>query len=330
MQRYLHTVEETIARITAGEPLLLAGDEALLRQLPAGRWIAGTIPYFMAEGGGVVSRDRIFVTVLPEAVESIELREYDALSFRGIYSDIPEDGFGVAILPAGSAIHQAFALEALNYSDFGVHPLVGWISGVHLSELGARKARVFSGAGPTAHEDRGVAMLVRMKAGKTIDVGIINIFHQSQGDQIRFPKAGFEVGEALVNGEPTNFARYLKEKGIDTRLPLVADSSGAQINASFQSVDAEHGTVQLYAPVFADVDYRIAGAVGDYLADFQRELPKESLDDVAFSCNCILNYLYSDLGGKHTSELVGPITFGEIAYQLLNQTLVYLKVVDTA
>ena len=51
-------------------------------------------------------------------------------------------------------------------------------------------------------------------------------------------------------------------------------------------------------------------------------------DGVVFSCNCILNYLYSELEGKKTGSFVGPITFGEVAYQLLNQTLVYLKIED--
>ena len=45
-----------------------------------------------------------------------------------------------------------------------------------------------------------------------------------------------------------------------------------------------------------------------------------------YSCNCILNYLYGDLEGKKTGGFTGPVTFGEIAYILLNQTLVKLDV----
>jgi len=44
-----------------------------------------------------------------------------------------------------------------------------------------------------------------------------------------------------------------------------------------------------------------------------------------FSCNCILNYLYADLAGDKALSITGPATFGEIAYVLLNQTLVYLE-----
>ena len=48
----------------------------------------------------------------------------------------------------------------------------------------------------------------------------------------------------------------------------------------------------------------------------------------AFTCNCILNYVHSSLEGRRTGDVVGPMTFGEIAYQLLNQTLVYVTVSD--
>jgi hypothetical protein len=41
-----------------------------------------------------------------------------------------------------------------------------------------------------------------------------------------------------------------------------------------------------------------------------------------------LNYLYGKLEGRKTGDLTGPITFGEIAFQLLNQTLVYLEVTE--
>ncbi|MFN7050994.1 MAG: DUF6976 family protein, partial [Gemmobacter sp.] len=72
-----------------------------------------------------------------------------------------------------------------------------------------------------------------------------------------------------------------------------------------------------YAPVFADVEYRLAR---------RREGGVEPADaqQSAFSCNCILNYLYGGLEGKTTGGYTGPVTFGEVAYVLLNQTLVKL------
>jgi hypothetical protein len=61
---------------------------------------------------------------------------------------------------------------------------------------------------------------------------------------------------------------------------------------------------------------------------FNSMIPTGNNDAIAFSCNCILNYLYAELEGKQTGNFTGPITFGEVAYQLLNQTMVYLDIQD--
>ncbi|EKO38112.1 MAG: hypothetical protein B193_3196, partial [Solidesulfovibrio magneticus str. Maddingley MBC34] len=103
------------------------------------------------------------------------------------------------------------------------------------------------------------------------------------------------------------------------------------VNISFQDVDEVEGLVKFYAPVFSGIRYKHAKPVVDYVKEFNDRLCKEcSIESarVAFSCNCILNYLYSELEGKKTDPFTGPITFGEIAYQLLNQTLVYLEIMD--
>jgi len=47
-----------------------------------------------------------------------------------------------------------------------------------------------------------------------------------------------------------------------------------------------------------------------------------------YTCNCILNFLYGELEGKVIGSFDGPVTFGEIAYQLVNQTLVYVSIVS--
>ena len=44
------------------------------------------------------------------------------------------------------------------------------------------------------------------------------------------------------------------------------------------------------------------------------------------ACICILNCLFGELEGKAIGGVAGPATFGEIAYQLLNQTMVVVKV----
>jgi hypothetical protein len=93
-----------------------------------------------------------------------------------------------------------------------------------------------------------------------------------------------------------------------------------------QNVGDAGGKVALYAPVFPGVDYKFAKPVGDYAAAFRQRLSGVDSNGVAMSCNCILNFLFGELEGKAIGGVEGPITFGEIAYQLLNQTMVMVRV----
>lgn len=330
MRRHLLEVDEVAALIGRGEALLLAGDESRLRQLPPGRWIAGTIPYFMSDEGGVVDRRRIFVERLPEGFEQIAIRRYDEDGMSRVYADLPSGGMGVIIVPSGSRVHLSFALHAPRYPGFATAPLFGWVSGVHLSELGTARPKAFDGATAEALEGHAVVMQVAVPPMKRVELAILNIFEQGDGPAITFPSTGFTATAADVDGRRCNFAEYVRETRLDTRLPLVADYCGARINVSFQAVDAASGEVRFFAPVFAGVQYHHARPVPDYVAASTSALPTGHGDRVAFSCNCVLNYVHSSLEGRRTGDMVGPITFGEIAYQLLNQTMVYVTVSDAA
>ncbi|MBI3564086.1 MAG: PAS domain S-box protein, partial [Elusimicrobia bacterium] len=149
------------------------------------------------------------------------------------------------------------------------------------------------------------------------------------GETLSFPSDGFSSKEVLVDGVARDFVDYVREKGLDARLPLVADRHGAMVNISFQSVGEPGGEVRLYAPVFKGVRYRHARPVGDYVEAFAARVPEGGGARIAYSCNCILNYVHAGLAGRRTADITGPFTFGEIAYQLLNQTLVYMTIEDT-
>jgi hypothetical protein len=322
----LTNAKDIARRIRNGERFFLAGEEEILLSLPAGQWIGGTIPYFMASQGGVVSRESIFATEVPPEVVDCEIVVHDVASLPGICTEAPENGFTVLILPATSQVHLEYAKMAPDYDEMFMKPLIGWIAGTHLDDLGKKSPKVVDGRTVTAHPDKAVALHATLPEGKVAQVGILNLFLQGTGDVLSFPESGFEVGDCIVDGARRNFARYLAQKKIDTRLPLVADYNGALVNVSFQSVDAEKGLVALYGPVFRGVPYRIAEPVENYVESFDSALPKGL--DIKFSCNCILNFLYSELEGKTTRGVTGPVTFGEIAYQLLNQTMVYLTIQD--
>lgn len=311
------------ALILAGERLLLAGDESLLRQLPRGTWIGGTIPYFVAADGGTASRTQLFCSRLPAEATIDSIRLYDAASLAHVCADAPADGFSVMILPAFSEVHSLFARNAPNYEDMYLKPLIGWVAGVHLDDLGRVTPKVFDGTRGECCEERAVVLHARLPETRYARIEIVNLFVPGSGPALRFPDKGFSATQVQVDGVAQDFAAWLRAQGIDTRLPLVADYCGAMVNVSIKSVDRGH--VDFYAPVFADVEYRIAAPVEDYVARFLAALPAD-VPPVAFSCNCILNYLYSNLEGRRTGPMRGPATFGEIAYQLLNQTLVYLTI----
>ncbi|GAB6088508.1 DUF6976 family protein [Spirochaeta dissipatitropha] len=318
----LKTTQELEKDISAGKCLFIAGEERLLKQLPKGNWIAGTIPYFMDESGGTVSQDRVFVTEAPGAVINTRIKMYEEKALPQIPADAPENGFSLVIIPATSPAHTAYAQNAPDYAGLFMKSIIGWIAGVHLDDLGSITPKVFDGSTGQVSDQAAVVMHCEIQAGRTPEIGIINLFRQGNGDTITFSETGFSAGDCFVNGVQENLAAYLRRINADTRLPLVANYSGAMVNVSFQAV--KDNTVDFYAPVFSGVEYRIASPIQDYVTEFTKALPSDV--ETAFSCNCILNFLYSELEGKQTPGMSGPITFGEIAYQLLNQTLVYLQI----
>jgi hypothetical protein len=326
--RALYDIAQVAEMIKQGKKLVLAGDETALAQLPRGEWIGGTIPYFMTEKGGVFAKDEIFVTELPSYVVKADMKVYDENSLPDVYQEGPVNGFSIIILPASSPVHLSFALNAPSYKNFATNPLIGWISGVNVNDIGKLKPKVFSGDKGEVFDNAAVVAHVELPKNKYAEIGLVNLFHQGQGDKITFDSTSFSTTDAFINGKKMNFADYVETNKLDIKLPLVANYCGAMINISFQGVDEAGHKVNFYAPVFSGVEYRHAAAMGDYVSEFTKHMPADNKDKIFFSCNCILNYLYGELEGKSTGGIVGPITFGEIAYQLLNQTMAYITVAD--
>lgn len=326
MTRKMLSVAETSAHIQAGARLAIAGDEALLRQLPTGAWVGGTIPYFMGDDGGAFTTEALYVDELPQTEGGLRIVTYGPEELARIPQDAFDHGYSLIILPAATGVHERFAKEAPEYEGMFLHPLVGWVAGVKLEDIGQVSPKVFDGASGAVLEDAAVVLHAELPAGQTAIVDIVNVFEQGDGDALTFTATGFGAREVRVNGgAPQPFAAYIREHDVDTRLPLVANYAGAMVNASLQTVPDDDGEVALYAPVFEGVEYRFARPVGDYVQTFKAAVP-EAVPGVRFSCNCILNYVYSGLEGQRTGALTGPMTFGEIAYQLLNQTMVYLRI----
>jgi len=319
-------LSSTIDLIESGEFLIIAADETQLTQLPSGNWIGGTIPYFMAADGGLVSKDQIFVNTIEglNGDNQPRITPYDSKSIARIAQDAPDNGFTIAIIPAGSDVHAEYAQNAPSYQNMFFSPLIGWIAGVHLDDVESAQAKTVFGPGAMAMADKAVAMHVPLPIDQLANIHIVNLFEQGSGPKIVFPETAFKAGTCLVDGVETNLAQYIKDQNIDTRLPLVADYNGINVNVSIQTVNSND--VALYAPVFADVAYQFATPVQDYVTSFNTAMSDEDTSSAQYGCNCILNFTYSELEGKKTANLTGPAAFGEIAYQLLNQTLVYMSI----
>ena len=312
--------------ILSGRALRIAGEESALRKLPKGLWIGGSIPYFMTTDGGLCCQERVYVAELPAFCGVPSIGSYDVDSISGIACDAPENGFSVLIVPAFTDVHERFARDAPEFEQMYERPLVGWVSGLHLDDLSDHKPVVVMGPTGEFFDDQAVAMHVPLSDQYMASVELVNLFQPGDGPVIQFDESGFGATQAFVDGQAVNLASYLQDNQIDTRLPLVADYCGAAINVSFQTVDHGSGNVTFYAPVFAGVEYRLAAPLDSYADALVQEAEALESAGTAFCCNCILNYLYGELEGRTAGHLNGPMTFGEIAYQLVNQTLVRLRV----
>ena len=319
----LVTLDKATSLIKEGKTLHIAADESLLAKLPTGNWIGGTTPYFIAEDGGIFTKDKLFVNEFDFA-EEIQVAVYGKYNIFQIVEECYDSGLTMLILPFGSAVAAKYAKEAPDVEELLMHPTVGWVSGLDLNTGG--EAKVFDGTTGKSYTDKAVAMYIRLPKGKTAMINLVNIFEDDKTDPtITFPENELDVSTCFVNGQKVNFAEYIQRKNLDTQMPLVADYNGVYINTSIKAV--ENGKVGLYAPVFKGIGYRFATRVSDYAEEFKNRIDAAGAGNPIFSCNCILNYLYGNLEGKTTPPYVGPVSFGEVAYQLLNQTLVYCEIV---
>jgi hypothetical protein len=322
----LITIEEARQLILDNKVLTIAGSEKSLDRLPKGQWIGGSIPYFMTDNGGCFNEEMVFVSDLTPICSSIRIKTYNTKNVNLLPKNQYPNGFAYLIMPAFSAIHSHYALSTPVIPGLMNTPVFGWISGVDIVKLGDESPIVVDGSTLKKSDEAAVCMHIELIDSLNASIEIINIFQQDhKSDTITFDEVGFSCTECRVNGKKTNLAAYLKDNNIDTQLPLVADFSGTAINVSLQSVNKTSGVTTFYAPVQPGIDYKFASHQSDYLTAFNHAVG--SVDSQpALSCNCILNYLYSNLEGKKTGRFCGPVTFGEIAYMLVNQTLVYLNI----
>ncbi|MDR0554095.1 MAG: hypothetical protein LBG76_04780 [Treponema sp.] len=299
----------------------IAGAGKLLRKLPRGHWIGGSTEYFMAESGGIVSADVLDVTEF--AVADRRIASYGVEELPSIAADSYSDGFSLVIIPAFSEAHRRYAHSAAKYEGLFLKTIAGWVSGFRL-ERPEEKGIAVNGETGDTWDDRAVALHIRLPEGLRAELNIINIFSpDANSPAITFEEDAFTVKKCRIDGKEADFVKYLAENRLDTTLPLVGDYMGNGIAISLDRV-MDDG-MRLYAPVFRGIEYRFAKPVPDYAAAFRAKLAELGGTDPLFACNCIFNFLHGDLEGKKLGGGYGPVSFGEIAWQLMNQALMYLR-----
>ena len=323
MVQELFTVEEVSAMIREGKKLLLAGDAGLLSQLPKGEWIGGSTPLFLLRNANrVTSYDKIFVNKLPDFVTKTVIKEYDETNIHDIFNDGPENGFTVLILPFVKPVTTEYAMNAANFENFAAYPVCGWVSGQPLDKILTKKAYTASGISPSISSDKGVAMHISLPKSKYAEINIFNPYEQNDGDVITFDQSGQVIKDVYINGIKRNFAEYFHEKKYDGNyLPLVANYSGAMLNISCIAAGDQ---MQLSAPVFEHIEYRFA-KINPQITE-----PELDSDKIIFSFTCVHIFLQPEYCEKYLKKMDGAVVFGEIAYQFVNQTTVYVTIDDVS
>ena len=324
MDKNLHDLDEVIEMIKSGKLLALTGDEKVLSKLPKGNWIGATTPYFVDNDRGLFTVDRIYVNELYAINEDYKFASYDSSNIATIAKNGFENGYTILFIPAFQEIHSKYALIASDIDGIYDNAIGGMVAGADLDNFTAPK--VYQGFEAREFIDQAVAVHVKLPEDKTSRIEILNIFQQDEDSvEIRFLADGFECTSCLIDGEKVNFAKYIKEKGIDIETPMSSNNSGAIINVCFKELNEETNTVSFYGPVFTDTVYKFSLPIDNYIGRFNEKI-ESMTQQYQFSCNCILNYLYGNLRDAETKLFGGPVVFGEIGYNLLNQTLTNLVI----
>ncbi len=317
---------EAALRIEQGHYLLLAGREAELATLPSGCWIGGTVAKFVGPQGGTKAAGQIYYADFTNVAEAVAWRSFDAQSLPELAQYYPPNGFAILLIPGCSQILGILAGGVMNYENIYDAPLTGWVSAVPLAERRHMRPKVFAG-GPEPHDERAAVMYVSLPQDMFAQLHIANLFSPGDGPDIQFLSSSPDAAQdCLIGGVRRNLDAYRVEARIDMRLPLVTDQDGALLNIGLLPGAEPGGALSLLAPVSPELTYRFAETVRDYADEFGAALAALDYGSAANACVCVLNYLHAGLEHARGLDFTAPVTFGQIAYTVLNQTFVCLEI----
>jgi hypothetical protein len=301
--------------IGEGLYLILAGERETLQQLPAGNWMAGSTPSYVSSGQpGEIAKNQLYVNQVPEYAVNVEIKTYDAENLRHIFTEGPDNGFTVLLLPFASEILREYALHAFDYENFGLVPLIGWVAGTGNTWESLQTDVVMYGPDATAHLNKAIVMHVGLPADKYAEIHIHSPFKIHSDVTVVFDENTVAPQEALINGERQNLREYMIRHNINFQYPLIVNLAGINICVTF-NYDASQLTTM--TALFKGVNYHFSEP------DTQVwEIPQDRIYAL-----CCLYYIINPDPEK-LSQMTGPVTYGEIAYQMVTQSVVYLTIGD--
>jgi hypothetical protein len=311
----LFSIEEVSRMINDGLYLILAGNREALQQLPAGNWIGGATPCYVSSGApNEIAKDQLYVNQLPEYVAGVELKTYDADHLKHIFTEGPDNGFTVLLLPFASEILQEYALHAFDYENFGLVPLVGWVAGTGNTWETLQTDIVMYGPDVTTHPNKAVVMHVELPADKYAEIHIHSPFKIRPEVTVVFEENTVSPQDAIINGERQNLREYMLRHNINFVHPLIVNLAGINICVTF-NYDAKQLTTM--TALFKGVSY--------YFSEPDMQVWGIPQDRIYALC-CL--YYVQNPDPERLCRMTGPVTYGEIGYQIVNQSIVFLTVGD--
>lgn len=325
MERKLYSKQDVEKFISAGNKMVLTADENILKQLPKGNWVGGTTPYFMDKKAGIITKELIFVDDFTEIAVDFKIEQFSKENIQNIALNAYENGFSVLILPLDAPVYYEFALNSLTYQQIFQNPVVGYVAGFDFADFGNATAKVINGQTLQMSENEAIALHIQLPENKIARAEILNLDTIApNSDTIVFEKTSFVQSDCFINGKKRNLAEYLFETKYKETAPrpLIANTNGALINRDIKNIDLEKKEVSFFSPVYAQDKYYLTNIIVDYQTLFNFELTKIELKPL-YTAICVSYYLLGNFENKKIN-IEGVFAFGEIAYQLLNKTLVML------
>lgn len=327
MESKLYTKQQVIEFINAGNVMLLSGSANALKDLPKGKWIAGTTPYCM-DNVGKCEEEMIFVDDFTQIAKQSKIEVYDKDTIKNIAINGYKNGVVFLVLPIETDVYYTFSDNSLSYEGIFDNPVVGYVACMKMEDYGKIKPETACGIDGKLTEDKAVALYIELPNDLAARAEIINLDTIDYDTSvIVFPKTGFIQSDCTIDGKPGNIAQYLEnviKPKVGNYSQLITSQNGALINRDVKVVDVNKGEVSFFSSAYAGDEYRMVKNGADYFKMFNETLA-DKRSEVAACFSCVSYFFGGNFLGKHVSKN-GIYAFGEIAYQLLNKTIVTLEI----